>query len=152
LALEKVKEVLDKLDWAEQLYPSGRSLGNAHPIYHHPVFVSRLKLLCLWYNITVWLRVKIGLLRRTLFLGINPVDIPWPDLTLGIMPENTLQNSATEITVENEIDSDKSSAERVTKVRFNIATPDVSVMSDSTIEVSTKHRNSTWCGIQLLLF
>ncbi|CAG0924926.1 unnamed protein product, partial [Notodromas monacha] len=37
----------------------------------------------MWYNITIGLRVKIGLLGRTLFVGLGPTEVPWPDLNLG---------------------------------------------------------------------
>ncbi len=37
----------------------------------------------MWYNITIGLRVKIGLLGRTLFVGFGATDVPWPDLNIG---------------------------------------------------------------------
>ena len=63
-AMERVKEVLDALDEAENLYQSLAELGDEHPKYRSPEFVRRVEALQLWVRITETLASKLCQLSR----------------------------------------------------------------------------------------
>ena len=63
-AMERVKEVLDALDEAENLYQSLAELGDEHPKYRSSEFVRRVEALQLWVRITETLASKLCQLSR----------------------------------------------------------------------------------------
>jgi hypothetical protein len=123
LALERVKSLLDYLDWVEHLYPSGRSLADSHPIYNYPIFVTKLKLLCMWFNVTTELWVKLQLLKRTLFIDrkSSPTMAHWPDLNF-VVPSSAPASNVLTTTETSIISSDGGGGveTRIPRVRFHV--------------------------------
>ncbi|XP_071530903.1 mitogen-activated protein kinase kinase kinase 4 [Panulirus ornatus] len=75
--LIQVAEILKKLDYIESLFPSTGKLAFHFPEWEQPEFVNRYKALCVWYNTTVQLRMKIEVLGKLLGNMTN-TPIPWP--------------------------------------------------------------------------
>lgn len=76
-ALVQVATLLKKLDYVESLFPSTSKLAFHHPEWEQHDFVSRYKALCVWYNTTVQLRMKVEVLGKLLGNMTNTL-IPWP--------------------------------------------------------------------------
>lgn len=79
-ALVQVASLLKKLDFVESLFPSTQKLALHHPEWEQYDFVSRYKALCVWYNTTVQLRMKVEVLGKLLGNMTNTL-IPWPTFT-----------------------------------------------------------------------
>lgn len=67
-ALRQVEALLGRLEAAEALYPSSHAFGIHHPMYKSEEFTSRVKALCLWYNMTKHQRLKLLILGRLLMM------------------------------------------------------------------------------------
>lgn len=65
-ALKEVEELLTRLETAEALYPSTQVMAAFYPVYKCEAFVGRVKAMCLWYNITRHLRLKLIILGKLL--------------------------------------------------------------------------------------
>ncbi|KAK4319027.1 hypothetical protein Pmani_010006 [Petrolisthes manimaculis] len=76
-ALIQVAALLKKLDFVESLFPSTKKLAVHYVQWEQPEFVKRYKALCVWYNTTVQLRLKIEVLGKLLGNMTNTL-IPWP--------------------------------------------------------------------------
>lgn len=80
-ALDQVYGLLQQLDVAEQYYASSKMFRTDHPVLGNPSFQSRVKCLCMWYNLTRQLRSKIDVLGHVLFgtsYGQVSRFLPWP--------------------------------------------------------------------------
>jgi hypothetical protein len=78
-ALDQVREVLGRLDVAEQYYASGKMFRLDHPSVARADFQARVKCLCMWYNLTMQLRSKIDVLGNLLLgMGAARRNVPWP--------------------------------------------------------------------------
>lgn len=75
--LIQVAALLKKLDYIESLFPSTKKLAFHFVQWEQPEFVKRYKALCVWYNTTVQLRLKIEVLGKLLGNMTNTL-IPWP--------------------------------------------------------------------------
>ncbi|KAL3881975.1 hypothetical protein ACJMK2_028357 [Sinanodonta woodiana] len=80
-ALIQVKNLLDKLDKCEQLFPTSRAFAREFPLYGDKKFVCRLKSLNLWLNITHDLCHKLKLLGK-LFNAHTGTGSNWPNVNL----------------------------------------------------------------------
>ncbi|XP_069944090.1 mitogen-activated protein kinase kinase kinase 4-like [Cherax quadricarinatus] len=76
-SLIQVAALLKKLDYIESLFPSTKKLALHFPEWEQPEFVNRYKALCVWYNTSVQLRMKIEVLGKLLGNMTNTL-IPWP--------------------------------------------------------------------------
>lgn len=92
-ALQQVASVLKKLDYVESLFPSTPKLALHHPEWEHPNFVSRYKALCVWYNTTVQLRMKVEVLGKLLGNMTNTL-IPWPTFATSFGDSTTTPTSS----------------------------------------------------------
>ncbi|XP_076046818.1 mitogen-activated protein kinase kinase kinase 4-like [Oratosquilla oratoria] len=79
-ALIEVEELLQKLEFVESLFPSTSKLADLYSDWLKPEFIGRYKALCVWYNATVQLRLKIELLGKLLGHMTNSL-MPWPTFT-----------------------------------------------------------------------
>ena len=61
----------------EELYPSCRSLRADHPQYGTSSLVDRVRALCLWFNVTRSLQLKIDIIGHML-LSLPSKGLPWP--------------------------------------------------------------------------
>lgn len=91
-ALMQVAALLKKLDYAESLFPSTQKLAFHHPEWKQDNFINRYKALCVWYNMTVQLRMKVKVLGKLLGNMTNTL-IPWPDLTTSFVDTTTPTSS-----------------------------------------------------------
>ena len=91
-ALMQVAAMLKKLDYIESLFPSTQKLAFHHPEWKQHNFINRYKALCVWYNTTVQLRMKVKVLGKLLGNMTNTL-IPWPDLTTSFVDLTTPTSS-----------------------------------------------------------
>lgn len=78
-ALREIEQLLSRLDSAEALYPSNKSFGLYYPLYKSEEFVGRVKAMCLWYNMTKHLRLKLLIIGKLLtFLQYKHCN--WPNV------------------------------------------------------------------------
>ena len=82
-ALTEVDDILNKIDHCEKLFPSSRILVANNEAWRDKEFKARVKVLCVWFNITTQLHKKTEQLGRALVglgakLGQN---VPWPLLS-----------------------------------------------------------------------
>ncbi|XP_055848430.1 mitogen-activated protein kinase kinase kinase 4 isoform X2 [Episyrphus balteatus] len=148
VAFKEVEELLTRLEAAEALYPSSNTMGSFHPVYKSESFVSRIKAMCLWYNITRQTRLKLMILG-TIFTRLQGEKFNWPVKTAATTTESTSSSSG----LENEDSAvysteSKSSAKefqpRIPKVQFQVdeksyVTPSSS--TDSTSTTGSNHRS-----------
>jgi mitogen-activated protein kinase kinase kinase 4 len=66
IALKNVEVLLTRLEAAESLYPSTKAMGQQYPLYRTAEFIGRVKAMCLWYNMTRHLRLKLLILGKML--------------------------------------------------------------------------------------
>ena len=80
-ALGEVEELLNRLDDCEQLFPSSRVLVANNEAWTDEEYQNRVKVLCVWYNLTVQLHQKTEQLGKALVgLGAKLGKVPWPAL------------------------------------------------------------------------
>lgn len=78
-ALHDIEQLLSRLDSAEALYPSNKSFGLYYRLYKSDEFVARVKAMCLWYNMTKHLRLKLLIIGKLLtFLQYKHCN--WPNV------------------------------------------------------------------------
>ncbi|CAB3235096.1 unnamed protein product [Arctia plantaginis] len=65
-AMREVGALLDSFYNAVSLYPSSRNMTVEHPQIATAAFNDRVKAMCLWYNITLHMRMKLVSMRRML--------------------------------------------------------------------------------------
>ncbi|XP_063218339.1 mitogen-activated protein kinase kinase kinase 4 isoform X2 [Bacillus rossius redtenbacheri] len=80
LALREVELLLRRLDEAEQLYSSSKAFGLHYPLYVSPEFTSRLKAMCIWFNMMRHQRLRLKIIGRMLNLDNNRKTVNWPVL------------------------------------------------------------------------
>jgi mitogen-activated protein kinase kinase kinase 4 len=66
MALKNIEVLLTRLEAAESLYPSSKAMGLQYPLYKTDEFIGRVKAMCLWYNMTRHLRLKLLILGKML--------------------------------------------------------------------------------------
>lgn len=76
-ALRQVEVLLTRLEAAEDLFPSNKAMGAHFPLYNSTEFISRLKTMCLWYNITRHHRLKLIILGKHL-ARLQGKEYKWP--------------------------------------------------------------------------
>lgn len=64
--LREVEELLSRLEAAESLFPSNLAFAETYPLYVSDEFVGRVKAMCLWYNMTRHLLLKMSIMGRFL--------------------------------------------------------------------------------------
>ncbi|GLV40965.1 Mekk1 [Carabus blaptoides fortunei] len=74
-ALFQIEQLLSRLETAEALYPSSKSFGQHYPLYNSAQFVARVKAMCLWYNMTKHLRIKLLILGKFLMFLKNKDNV-----------------------------------------------------------------------------
>ncbi|XP_042228698.1 mitogen-activated protein kinase kinase kinase 4-like isoform X2 [Homarus americanus] len=79
--LIQVASLLKRLDYVESLFPSTKKLALHFPEWEQTEFVNRYKALCVWYNTSVQLRMKIEVLGKLLGNMTNTL-IPWPTFSM----------------------------------------------------------------------
>ena len=79
-ALAEVEELLKKIDRCERLFPSRRRLQEDNELWGEEEFSTRVKVLCMWFNITMQLHQKTQQLGHVL-VGLGARDVPWPAVT-----------------------------------------------------------------------
>ena len=79
-ALAEVEELLKKIDRCERLFPSRRRLQEDNELWGEEEFSARVKILCMWFNITVQLHQKTQQLGHVL-VGLGARNVPWPAVT-----------------------------------------------------------------------
>ena len=78
LALKEVETHFDQLDWAERLYPTTKAFRTSCPTYASAAFENKFKGMCVWYNITQTLRLKVKILKKIID-GLGAKNVPFPD-------------------------------------------------------------------------
>lgn len=76
-ALYEISTLLKELENVEELYPSGRLLSLEYPLYGSTAFTDRIKAMCLWYNVTCLLQLKIDIIGHML-VSLGSKGLPWP--------------------------------------------------------------------------
>ncbi|CAK9294812.1 unnamed protein product [Gordionus sp. m RMFG-2023] len=82
----RVAAILEDLDKFESLFPNCNAITLKYPQYRDAKFCSRVKTLCLWYNINWIIRYKIRALADILYVSLVP-GIEWPFVDTTPMPE-----------------------------------------------------------------
>lgn len=77
IALRQVESLLTRLEAAEDLFPSNKSMGGYFPIYQSFEFINRIKALNQWYNITRHHRLKLMILGKVL-AKLQGKEYKWP--------------------------------------------------------------------------
>ncbi|GJQ88545.1 Mekk1, partial [Trypoxylus dichotomus] len=62
--LREVEELLCRLEAAESLFPSSKAFAETYPLYDSDEFVGRVKAMCLWYNMTKHLTLKLSIMGK----------------------------------------------------------------------------------------
>ncbi|CAG9765356.1 unnamed protein product [Ceutorhynchus assimilis] len=76
-ALREIGGLMKRLEDAESLFPSSKAFAELYPVYNSPEFVSRVKAISLWFNMTEMQRLKLNILAR-LVLYLDPKSGNWP--------------------------------------------------------------------------
>jgi mitogen-activated protein kinase kinase kinase 4 len=76
-ALRQVENLLSRLESAENLFPSNKAFGLHFPLYKSEDFISRVKCMCLWLNMTQHHRLKILILGK-LLAKLQGKEYKWP--------------------------------------------------------------------------
>ncbi|XP_066255609.1 mitogen-activated protein kinase kinase kinase 4 isoform X2 [Euwallacea similis] len=63
-ALREIEGLMKRLEDAESLFPSSKAFAELYPLYNSPEFVSRVKAISLWFNMTAMQRLKLNILAR----------------------------------------------------------------------------------------
>lgn len=90
-ALRQVKHLLDQLDTVESLYPSSRAMKKAWEFYTTSELESRVRTLCLYYNLVTDLRQKISTLGKMLS-SLGGKNLKWPYFHSSFETDNDLKN------------------------------------------------------------
>jgi hypothetical protein len=62
----QVQGVLKRMEVCETLFPSSQQLEKDHPTWATPEYKARVRVLCMWYNITTQLHHKVNMLGQIL--------------------------------------------------------------------------------------
>lgn len=62
--LREVEQLLNRLEYAESLFPSSNAFAELYPLYNSPEIVGRVKAMCLWYNLTKHQRFKLNMIGK----------------------------------------------------------------------------------------
>jgi len=76
-ALYEVSSLLKELENVEELYPSGRAFSVDFPLYGSTDFVDRINAMCLWYNVSCLLQLKIDIIGHML-ASLGSKRLHWP--------------------------------------------------------------------------
>ncbi|XP_050312904.1 mitogen-activated protein kinase kinase kinase 4 isoform X2 [Anthonomus grandis grandis] len=76
-ALREVEGLMRRLEEAEALFPSSKAFSELFPLYCSPEFVSRVKAIVLWFNMTETQRLTVNSLAR-LVLCLEAKPGSWP--------------------------------------------------------------------------
>ena len=112
-ALAEVEEMLNSIDSCEQLFPSSRVLISNNDAWTDEEFQARVKVLCVWFNLTDQLHRKTEQIGRALRLGakLGPHhDDEWPVL------KTVKQNTTTDKPAESSEQAEESKASEASKV------------------------------------
>ena len=90
-ALREVAALMEAVDDAERLYPSGKKLRAQQPIFCDAEFRRRLKTLFVWHNLTsqLWMRMRI---IRQYLKGMGAGHLPWPELEPAPSPSDSVSS------------------------------------------------------------
>ncbi|XP_026810400.1 mitogen-activated protein kinase kinase kinase 4 isoform X2 [Rhopalosiphum maidis] len=66
LALCQVQKLMERLEYAESLFPSSRAFAVQYPLFKSLEFTNRVKAMCVWYNMTKRQRLMLLILGRHL--------------------------------------------------------------------------------------
>lgn len=66
-AITEVENLLIRLEDAEKLFPSTKAMGSHFPLYRSEAFISRIKTMCLWLNMTKHTRLQLNIVGKILF-------------------------------------------------------------------------------------
>lgn len=123
-ALNQVEILLNRLEVAEALFPSTKSMGTHYPMYCREDFVGRVKAMCLWYNITRHHRLKLLILGKLLSRLQDKQVSNWPHFSPD---SSSVSNSVTsseghdaDDSGRDTSDSKKDESFKIPKVQFNI--------------------------------
>ena len=128
-AMSEIEEILNKIDHCEKLFPSSRILVANNEAWRDKEFKARVKVLCVWFNITVQLHKKTEQLGRALVglgakLGQN---VPWPLLSslrlarlevTGVRKESTA-GTGVEENISREVSTDVTDSTKKSPVKVN---------------------------------
>ena len=132
-ALGEVEELLKKIDRCERLFPSRRRLQEDNELWREEEFSARVKVLCMWYNITVQLHQKTRQLGHVL-VGLGARQVPWPSVTTadkGTLTEQEASKAPTPA-VEERLQLDVQDLKKSpVKVRFQVSEDTASTSSPS---------------------
>lgn len=76
-ALREIEGLMKRLEDVEGLFPSSKAFSELYPLYNSPKFVSRVKSISLWFNMTKIQRLKLNILAR-LVLCLETKHENWP--------------------------------------------------------------------------
>ncbi|KAL5233991.1 hypothetical protein ACI65C_001401 [Semiaphis heraclei] len=66
LALCQVQKLMERLEYAESLFPSSRAFAVQYPLFKSAEFTNKVKAMCVWYNMTKRQRLMLLILGRHL--------------------------------------------------------------------------------------
>ncbi|XP_050535921.1 mitogen-activated protein kinase kinase kinase 4 isoform X2 [Daktulosphaira vitifoliae] len=73
-ALRKVEHLMERLEYAESLFPSSRAFAAQYPLYKSSEFTNRVEAMCVWYNITKRQRLMLLILGRHLMKEVEDLE------------------------------------------------------------------------------
>ena len=126
-ALEEVEGLLKKIDRCERLFPSRRRLQEDNQLWREEEVSARVKVLCMWYNITVQLHQKTQQLGHIL-VGLGARHVPWPAVTTAEQEASKAPTPAVEERPGQDVPDFKKSP---VKVRFQVSEDTASTSSPS---------------------
>ena len=62
----QVQDLLMKMEKVETLFPSSKQLEKEHPTWAMAEYKARVKVLCMWFNVTTQLHHKVDMLGQLL--------------------------------------------------------------------------------------
>ncbi|XP_064092041.1 mitogen-activated protein kinase kinase kinase 4-like [Macrobrachium nipponense] len=144
--LSQVAKILKKLDYVESLFPSTKKLEFHYPEWEQPEFVGRYKALCVWYNATVQLRMKIEVLGKLLG-NMTSALIPWPTFNTSVgestTPTSSYDSGAPLPAPSEEISPEIEIVQPKTSVRFYVESDACSNPSDSNNSSDSGHTTTS---------
>ncbi|KAK7021049.1 hypothetical protein SK128_007163 [Halocaridina rubra] len=146
--LSQVARLLTRLDYVESLFPSTKKLAIHFPEWDQPEFVGRYKALCVWYNTTIQLRMKIDVLGKLLGNMTNAL-IPWPTFSNssgGIATPTSSYDSGAPLPQQYEEttpEADTQAPKTTSSVRFYIDCDACSNPSDSNNSTDSGHTTAS---------
>lgn len=121
-ALKQVEILLNRLEVAEALFPSTKSMGTHYPMYCREDFIGRVKAMCLWYNITRHHRLKLLILGKLLTRLQDKQVTNWPEFSSDSSSVSVTSSEGQDAydSGRDTSDSKKEVSFKIPKVQFNI--------------------------------